>query len=65
MAIMQVLGVVITATLLGGCSSLSHEFSLLAVSWAFGSNVETELSPKINNDLRWHVYFDFSPIGIL
>ena len=62
---MQALGVVITVTLLGGYSSLSHEFSLLAVAWAFGSHVEAELFPKINKDLRWHVYFDFSPIGIL
>ena len=44
---------------------MSHEFSFLAVAWVFGSSEEAELSPKINNDLRGHIYFDFSPIGIL
>lgn len=63
--LMQALGVATALTLLGGCSSLSHGFSLPAVTWAFGSRAEAELFPKINNDLRWHVYFDFSPIGIL
>lgn len=41
--------------------------SFLYWQWhgCFGSSEEAELSPKINNGLRGHIYFDFSPIGIL